>query len=183
MRIVLAHGASGSAKSMAPHVDGLRRRGLEASAIDLPKRRAEDAVSAYLAASGEGADVVIGGHSYGGRVASLLAGGSDGVVHPFAGLVLLSYPLHRPGSPEWEPRTRHWEEIRVPVLFLSGESDPFARIDLLRGAIEQRMPTAQLMTYPKVGHGLAAVLEDALDRVATFVRSLGDGGSLPPPSA
>src|SRR6478609_9436496 len=173
MRVVLGHGASGSAASMQPHVSGLRARGIEAKAIDLPKRKAEEAVAAYLAASGAGPDVVVGGHSYGGRVASLLVAGTDDdpAPHRFAGLVLLSYPLHRPGSPEWEPRTRHWERIRIPALFLSGESDPFARIDLLRLAIDQRLPNAQLVTYPKLGHGLAPVLDDALDRVAAFVRS------------
>ena len=41
MRIVLAHGASGTAASMRPHVDGLRARGTDALAIDLPVRKAE----------------------------------------------------------------------------------------------------------------------------------------------
>ena len=164
---------------MAPHVAGLRARGVEAKAIDLPKRKAEEAVAAYLAASGQGPDVVIGGHSYGGRVASLLVAGTEEETQrpTFAGLVLLSYPLHRPGSPEWEPRTRHWERINVPALFLSGEADPFAKIDLLRLAIAERLPDAQLVTYPKLGHGLAPVLDDALDRVAAFVRSLEAAGS------
>jgi predicted alpha/beta-hydrolase family hydrolase len=159
---------------MQPHVSGLRARGIEAMAIDLPKRKAEEAVPAYLAASGEGPDVVIGGHSFGGRVASLLVAATeqDASPHAFAGLVLLSYPLHLPGSSEWEPRTRHWERIRIPVLFLSGEADPFARIDLLRSAIARRLPSAELVTYPKVRHGLAPVLDDALDRVAAFVRTL-----------
>lgn len=177
MRIVLAHGASGTSASMRPHVDGLRARGIEAAAIDLPKRKAEDAVAAYLAASGEGPGVVIGGHSYGGRVASLLAAGIDGERHAFAGLVLLSYPLHRPGSPEWEARTHHWEQLHLPVLFLSGESDPFARIDLLRLAVATRLPNATLVTYPKVGHGLAPVLDDALDHVAAFMGALGPGSA------
>jgi len=159
---------------MKPHVSGLKARGIPARAIDLPKRKAEDAVGAYLAASGEGADVVIGGHSYGGRVASLLAAGTEAepAPHAFAGLVLLSYPLHRPGSPEWEARTRHWERLWVRVLFLSGESDPFARIDLLRHAIAERLPSAELVTWPRLGHGLAPVLGEALDRVAAFVRAL-----------
>jgi predicted alpha/beta-hydrolase family hydrolase len=159
---------------MQPHVAGLKARGIDAIAIDLPKRKAEEAVPAYLAASGQGPDVAVGGHSYGGRVASLLVAGTeeDPHPHPFGGLVLLSYPLHRPGSPEWEPRTRHWERINAPALFLSGEADPFARIDLLRVAISERMPGAQLVTYPRIGHGLAPVLDDALDRVAAFVRSL-----------
>lgn len=163
---------------MRPHVEGLQRRGIQASAIDLPKRRAEQAVAAYLDASREGPEVIIGGHSYGGRVASLLAAGPDGATHTFGGLVLLSYPLHRPGGPEWEARTRHWDDIRCPVLFLSGEADAFARIDLLREAITARLPEATLVTYPRVGHGLLPVLDDALDRVATWTRSLEPRSSL-----
>lgn len=170
MEIVLAHGASGSAASMRSHVDGLRARGLDARAIDLPVRKAETALDAYAAAvGGPLADRVIGGHSYGGRVASLLAASAD--PGP-AGLVLLSYPLHRPGSPDREARTVHWAGLRCPVLFLSGESDPFARIDLLRGAVAELLPSAELVTYPRLGHSLTPVLADVLDRVAAFVRGL-----------
>ncbi|MFL5757718.1 MAG: alpha/beta fold hydrolase, partial [Chloroflexota bacterium] len=73
MRIVLGHGASGTAASMARHVAGLRARGFDAEAIDLPKRKAEDAVAAWDTHIPDPADVVAGGHSYGGRVASLSA--------------------------------------------------------------------------------------------------------------
>ncbi len=170
MRLVLAPGASGNATSLRPHVEGLRARGIEATAIDVPKGKAERAVSAYRERAGEGPGLVIGGHSYGGRVASLLAAEPD---IELAGLVLLSYPLHRPGGPEWEPRTRHWEAIRCPVLILSGESDPFSRIDLMRQALTERLPSARLVTYPRVGHGLTAVLDDALDQVAAFMEALG----------
>jgi uncharacterized protein len=173
MRIVLAHGASGSAETMRPHVEGLRARGIEARAIDLPKRKAEEAVATYRELAGAGPEVVIGGHSYGGRVASLLAATGE----TYAGLVLLSYPLHRPGAPEWEPRTQHWTQIGCPALFLSGDADPFARIDLLRQAIAERMPNAELVVYPRVRHGLGPVLDDALDRIAAFVRSLEPAGS------
>src|SRR5688500_15815956 len=124
MIVFLAHGASGTAASMGPYIHGLGRRGIEGSAVSLPKRRAEDAVPIYRAAVAtsdrEPAEAVIGGQSYGGRVASLLAADEH-----VAGLVLLSYPLHRPGQPEWEPRTAHWPDIDCPVLLLSGESDPF----------------------------------------------------------
>jgi len=169
MRLVIAPGASGTSASMQAHVDGLRARGIDATAIDIPKKRAEDAVAAYLAISGSGPDIAIGGQSYGGRVASLLA--ADGE-HVFDGLVLFSYPLHRPGSPEWEPRSAHWLQIQCPVLFLSGEADPFARIDLLRHAITERLPNAQLITWPRVGHGLKPVLDEALDRTAAFLEGL-----------
>ncbi len=169
MRIVLAHGASGNAASMQPHVDGLRRRGVDALAIDLPVRKAETALDAYRAAASldapDAPPTVIGGHSYGGRVASLVAADD----HLAVGLVLMSYPLHRPGAPAWEERSVHWPRIRVPVLLLSGESDPFARIDLLRHAVDLRLPGAELVTYPRLGHTLKPVLEDVLDRIAAFV--------------
>jgi pimeloyl-ACP methyl ester carboxylesterase len=84
--------------------------------------------------------------------------------------VLISYPLHAPGrQPSWEERTAHWPRIACPVLLLSGESDPFAEIGLLRRAVP-RLPDAELVTYPGVGHGVGPVLDDALDRIATFVR-------------
>ncbi len=173
MRVVLAHGASGDARSMEPWVTGLAVRGVESSAIDLPVRRAETAIDAYVAAAGIDAHpdepVVIGGHSYGGRVASLVAAKGHPAVR---GLLLICYPLHRPGAPEWEPRTVHWPDIGVPVLLLSGTSDPFARIELLRGAVTSRLPGAQLVEFPKVGHGLKPVLPDALDHAAAFVRGL-----------
>jgi len=166
MIVHLAHGASGSAASMRPHVDGLAHRGIEAHAIQLPVGKAEKAVAVYERQVDSIDADVIGGHSYGGRVASMLAAQT----HPL-GLVLLSYPLHRPGQPEWETRIPHWPSIGCPVLLLSGDSDPFARIDLLRLAVE-RLSDAELVTYPRIGHGLTRVLEDALDRIASFVRRL-----------
>ena len=162
----LGHGAGGTAASMAPFVAGLRARGIVAEAIELPRRRAEAALPAFHAAVPLVADVVVGGHSYGGRVASLAASEPGA---PYVALVLFSYPLHRPGAPErTEARISHWPAIRCPVLLLSGESDPFARIDLLRGAVAH-LGDARLVTYPRLGHTLKPVLEDVLDRVAAFL--------------
>ena len=154
---------------MRAHVTGLRRRGVDATAVDLPRGRAERALPVYAQRLAEvGAPAVIGGHSYGGRVASMLAASDQtGMV---AGLVLLSYPLHRPGHPE-EQRTEHWPQITCPVLLLSGTSDPFARDGLLREAAKL-LPDAQLVTYRRVGHGLGPVLDDALDQVAGFVQRI-----------
>ena len=61
------------------------------------------------------------------------------------------------------------------MLLLSGESDPFARLDLLERALAERLPSAKLVTYPKLGHGLRPVLDDALDRAAAFVREIERG--------
>ena len=177
VRVVLAHGASGSAASMRTYVDGLVARSIDAYAIDLPKRKAEDAVPAYLAALAAlppmtpGERLVLGGHSYGGRVASLLVAGvnvPEGTRPPVAGLVCFSYPLHLPGQPEKGLRTEHWPAIAVPTLILEGESDPFARIELLRGAMPL-LPDGRLVTWPRLGHGLGPVLDAALDALAAWL--------------
>ncbi len=177
--VVLGHGASGTAASMAPFVDGLRARGIDAIAVDLPKRRAEDVVPRWLELAPPGPAIVVGGHSYGGRVASLAAAaaarGPGGAVAGYRGLVCFSYPLHRPGAPEVGPRVSHWPAIACPALLLSGESDPFARIDLLQAAMGL-LPHGELVSYPRLGHGLKAVLEDALDRTAAFIEALPDPG-------
>ncbi|HEU0244884.1 MAG TPA: alpha/beta family hydrolase [Candidatus Limnocylindrales bacterium] len=179
-RIYLGHGASGTAASMQPWVDGLRARGFEAHAVELPRRRAEDAVAAYEAQVPDEPGVVIGGHSFGGRVASLAVAGVrvDGAAprtHPYAGLVCLSYPLHRPGAPETAAaRIAHWPSISVPALLLSGTSDPFARIELLEAAMPT-MAHGRLVTYPRLGHTLKAAQADALDRIAAFLADLADG--------
>ncbi len=179
---------------MAPHVAGLRARGIEARAVDLPKGRAERAIPVFgelLAAAGvtsagggpaAGATrpvrpIAVGGHSFGGRVASLAAADACDAGRPPLALVLLSYPLHPPGRPDdWDARTAHWPRLTCPVILLSGASDPFATPALLERAVAERLPAAELVTYPRLGHTLAPVLEDVLDRVAAFVLGAAAGG-------
>jgi predicted alpha/beta-hydrolase family hydrolase len=165
--IYLGHGAAGTAASMKPYIKALASRGFEAEAVNLRRGnsvpKAERAVPEFLSAVPAGS--IAGGHSFGGRVASMAA-----LETSYAGLVLLSYPLHRPGHPELL-RTEHWPRIKSPVLLLSGESDPFARLDLLKTSVNL-LPNARLITFPRVGHGLLPVLDDAMDRVAAFVREV-----------
>lgn len=167
--ILLAPGASGTVAGLAPYIDGLATRGLEARTVELPRGDAARALPVYRDALAALApeQAVVGGHSFGGRVASLLAAET-----PVRGVVLFSYPLHAPGrQATWDERTGHWPRITSPVLLLSGEADPFAKLDLLREAV-RRLPNAELVTYPGVRHGIGPVLDDALDRVASFAASL-----------
>jgi predicted alpha/beta-hydrolase family hydrolase len=166
-RILLAPGASGRIEQLKPHAAGLEKRGFSVELIALPRGNAERAVPVFAEALGTGpAPTVTGGQSFGGRVASLLA-----AEHAPAALVLFAYPLHAPGRHEaWVERTAHWPRVGCPVLLLSGESDPFARIDLLREAV-QMLPDGRLVTYPGVGHGVGPVIDAALDEVAAFVRA------------
>jgi len=163
--LLLAHGAGGNAESMRPWVRALARHDVHAIAIDLPRGRAERAVPAYREALARYPGAAIGGHSFGGRVASLLA-----AEQPVPALVLLSYPLHPPGRPD-DLRTSHWPNISCPVLLLSGEADEFATIELLREWVPE-LPDATLVTYPNVTHGLGPVVLDAAERVAAFLESL-----------
>jgi len=166
MRVVLGHGASGNAASMKPYVVGFKRRGIEAIAVDLPRGGAERAVPVFIKTSGRGHEVIGGGQSFGGRVASMATLEAD-----FGGLILFSYPLHRPGFPD-QLRTEHFPNIKCPTLFMSGDRDPFARIDLLKEKVKL-IPNARLAIFKGQGHGLLNVLDDALDVATDFVNRIG----------
>jgi predicted alpha/beta-hydrolase family hydrolase len=68
---------------------------------------------------GPPAEVVIGGKSMGGRIASMIA---DDV--GAAGVVCLGYPFHPPGKPE-RLRTAHLETLKTPTLIVQGTRDRF----------------------------------------------------------
>jgi hypothetical protein len=61
--------------------------------------------------------VILGGHSYGGRQASMLAA-EDGAIAD--ALLLLSYPLHPPEK----LRTEHFGRLHTPTLFVQGAKRP-----------------------------------------------------------
>ena len=94
-----------------------RNEGTRGGPDRMPKLRArfEDA----LAHVGPAPEVVIGGKSMGGRVATLLA---DDV--GAAGVLCLGYPFHPPGKPD-RLRTEHLSELRTPTLIVQGTRDPF----------------------------------------------------------
>ena len=70
-----------------------------------------------------GREVLIGGKSMGGRVASLCAEAArgEGLI---AGLVCLGYPFHPPNHAD-KPRTAHLLTLACPALIVQGERDPF----------------------------------------------------------
>jgi uncharacterized protein len=75
---------------------------------------------------------VLGGGSYGGRVATMAV--ADG--HPATGLVCYGYPLHPPGRPD-RLRVEHWPRVAVPCLLLQGGRDPFCDLDRLRARLDR----------------------------------------------
>lgn len=92
----------------------------------------------------------IGGHSYGGRQASMLCAEEPDLA---AGLLLLSYPLHPPRRPE-QQRTQHLPDLRTRTLFVHGTRDPFGTIDELERAIKMIPARTKLLTVEGAGHDL-----------------------------
>ncbi len=146
--IVLTHGAGGNCQSplLVAVALGFASAGFHVLRFDLPFRQrrpfgppvpgqaAEDRNGLVAAltclrsiVSGR---ILLGGHSYGGRQASMLASHEPSISE---GLVLLSYPLHPPKKPD-QLRTAHFEQIKTPCLFVHGTKDPFGSIEEIREA-------------------------------------------------
>jgi uncharacterized protein len=152
--LVLAHGAGSGMR--APFMEGfaeeIGRLGIATLRFEFPYmqagRRAPDRppvlLDAWRGAFAEGGSraagrrVFAGGKSMGGRIASMAA--AEGM--PAAGLVFLGYPLHPPGRPE-KIRDAHLPDVPVPMLFLQGSRDAFARPDLLAGVLARLGPRAE----------------------------------------
>jgi predicted alpha/beta-hydrolase family hydrolase len=94
--------------------------------------------------------VFLGGHSYGGRQASMLAAAEPGLV---AQLLLLSYPLHPPQRPS-ELRTAHFPGLRTPALFVHGLRDGFGSIDEVTAALKLIPARTELLPVTGAGHEL-----------------------------
>ena len=94
--------------------------------------------------------IFLGGQSYGGRQASMLAAADASVA---AGLLLLSYPLHPPGKP-LQLRTAHLPQLRVPTLFVSGTKDPFGSIEEMEAARRLVPAKTELLAMEGAGHSL-----------------------------
>lgn len=155
--VMLTHGAGGSRESplLVKVCDEWAARGWLAVRYNLPYRRrrpkgppsgssASDQAGVVEAievartlAAGPGGPVIAGGHSYGGRMTSMVLAEKAVDVDV---LTLFSYPLHPPGKPE-RARTEHLPRITVPTVFTHGTADPFGSIDELR-------PAAALIAAP-----------------------------------
>jgi predicted alpha/beta-hydrolase family hydrolase len=94
--------------------------------------------------------IYLGGHSYGGRQASMLAASDPEVSHA---LLLLSYPLHPPQRPD-VMRTAHLPELRTPALFVHGTCDGFGSIAEMEEAIRLIPTRTGLLAIAGAGHEL-----------------------------
>lgn len=167
--LVLTHGAGGNCQTplLVAIAAAFSSTGFWVLRCDLPFRQrrpfgpphpstaAEDRgglrnAIAVLRASGC-AKVFLGGHSYGGRQASILAAEDR---HCADALLLLSYPLHPPKKPN-QLRTDHFPALETPALFIHGTTDPFGSIDEMTAALRLIAAPTKLVTVEGAGHDLA----------------------------
>jgi predicted alpha/beta-hydrolase family hydrolase len=95
--------------------------------------------------------IFLGGHSYGGRQATILCAAEPELV---SGLLLLSYPLHPPRKPE-QLRIQHLPDLRTPSLFVHGTRDPFGSVEQMTKALQLIPAKTELMTVEGAGHDLS----------------------------
>lgn len=105
---------------------------------------------------------VVGGKSYGGRVASMAVAEGARV----AGLIFYGYPLHPPGKPE-ALRVDHWADIAVPCLFLQGERDVFGGPDEVAAHVDRLPRRATVHGVPGGDHSLVVTKAASPDGVAS----------------
>lgn len=166
--VVLTHGAGGNRDSpmLVRICDEWARHGYLAVRYNLPyrRRRPKGPPSNSAASDQEGITEVIawaraldhgpvlaGGHSYGGRMTSMMAASTAG---PDV-LTLFSYPLHPPGKPE-RARTEHLPDITAPTVFTHGTADPFGTIDEIRAAAALVSGPAQIVEVTGARHDLGS---------------------------
>jgi predicted alpha/beta-hydrolase family hydrolase len=181
--IVLCHGAGSDSNSkiMLALASGFADAGIDALRIDLPFRQAGKTPHPSRAGIDRGAirdatrifaekeRIWLGGHSYGGRQASMLLAEDPSVA---SSLLLLSYPLHPPAK-AGQLRTAHFPDLRTPVLFIHGTRDPFGSPDEMREALNLIPARKELVLIEKAGHELKPVTTDAGDVVQRFIITAG----------
>ncbi len=167
--IVLTHGAGSNCNSpmLRELADAFCEAGIAVLRIDLPFRQLrphgpprgsaendQQGLRRALELMREKVSnrVFLGGHSYGGRQATMIAASDPGLAD---GLLLLSYPLHPPKRPD-QMRTGHFPKLRTPALFLHGTRDSFGTLEELQAALALIEARVELVPIAGAGHDLAS---------------------------
>ena len=191
--IVLAHGAGAPMDSpfMNEMALGLAGCGYRVARFEFPymakrrvdgKKRGPDRAPVLIETYqkvveqlGTPENLVIGGKSMGGRIASMVA--DDLGVR---GVVCLGYPFHPPGKPE-NLRTAHLQTMKTPTLICHGTRDPFGSPDEVAGYGLADTVSLHWVSdgdhdfdaRKKSGHTQEGNIVEAINAIDAFVKSTG----------
>ncbi len=188
--IVLTHGAGANCQSklLFEISNELATDGFAVLRFDLPFRLARPHGPPFPGAASRDRDgiqraaalmrkqnsgrVFVGGHSYGGRQATMLLAEDPQIAD---GLLLLSYPLHPPRKPT-ELRTQHFPKLTKPAFFVHGTRDPFGSIAEMQSALQLIPGPHALFEVDHAGHDLLPkksagdFLNGAVDQFLNFLK-------------
>jgi uncharacterized protein len=126
-----------------------------------------------------GLPLIAGGKSFGGRMTSSAA--AETPLPGVRGLVFLGFPLHPPGQPG-TGRADHLDRVDIPMLFLQGTRDQFARLDLITDITEELEPNATLHLIDDGDHSFGVpkrsgrtasdVLTEITDTIERWARTM-----------
>ena len=192
--LILAHGAGAGQRSpfMTAFAEAMRAGEITTVTFDFPymqrRRRTPDrapvleaawrAVIEHVASTGEGAGIVIGGKSMGGRIASHVVADPGVPLRGVSGLVLLGYPLHPPGQPD-RLRVAHLPALVTPTLVVQGSKDTFGSEDEVRQAFAAAPARVNWLIVPGGDHSFktpggagayAGTMRHVHETVAAWVR-------------
>ena len=189
---VFAHGAAVGMNhpNMASNAEKLAERGIatlryqfpymeKRSGRPDPPRIAHAAVRAAVAEAALLAPdlpLFAGGRSFGGRMTSQAQ--AESPLPGVRGLAFLGFPLHPAGKPGID-RADHLERVHIPMLFVSGDHDALAEIDLLRPMVADLGDRSTLHLVSHADHSLKVAVKsgrtsaeaeaDALDAMAKWM--------------
>jgi predicted alpha/beta-hydrolase family hydrolase len=185
--LILAHSAGSNAQSplLVAVAGAFAEAGFAVLRMDLPFRQARPHGPPFPAVAAKDRQgirravefmrrsverrVFLGGHSYGGRQATMLAAEEPELA---AGLLLLSYPLHPPRKRE-QKRDAHFPKLQTPSLFVHGSRDPFGSPEEMEQALKLIPARTELVIREGAGHDLKGV---QLERIVVekFVEFFGE---------
>lgn len=182
---LFAHGAGAGIrhKAMESNARGLANRGIATLRYQFPyvergSRRPDPPKVAHAAVRAAAAKALeltpdlplfAGGRSFGGRMTS-----QTQAVEPLPevrGLVFLGFPLHPAGKPGIE-RAEHLADITIPMLFISGDRDALAELDLLKGVVESLGSRATLHLVEKADHSFKVAAKSGRTRAGAEAEAL-----------
>jgi uncharacterized protein len=184
---VFAHGAGGPMVSgfMTTIARGIAAKGIRVVRFEFPymaaRRRRPDSQEVILDSwrsvvreLGDPERLVIGGKSFGGRMASMVADELE-----VAGLLCYGYPFHAPGQPA-KVRTAHLKTLATPATIVQGTRDSFGSreevesYELSKAISIQWIPEGDHSFKPRAKSGVTERenLERAVGNGVSFITSL-----------